>query len=129
MTRRREFEAVRLHGSSAGGRHLAIGLLAHPDALKPKAGVIVPKALGCAPVRNQLKRRLREIIRLALPALEGIPSRPAFVTIARRASVNADFATLSAEWHRLARKAGLWPPTTNRPAEPPAAGQPLAPRP
>ena len=80
------------------------------------AGVIVPKALGCAPVRNRLKRCLREIIREALPTLEGEIARPAFVTIARRASTSADFASLRAEWHRLARKVGLCPPRTARSA-------------
>ena len=80
------------------------------------AGVIVPKALGCAPVRNRLKRCLREIIREALPTMEREAARPAFVTIARRASTGADFASLRAEWHRLARKAGLCPPRAVRSA-------------
>lgn len=142
MTRRREFEAVRLRGSSVGGKLLAIGFLEqpeaghHPEAVKqpravnqtkavnqPKAvklmaGVIVPKAIGCAPVRNRLKRCLREIIREALPTLEEATARPAFVTIARRASTGADFASLRAEWHRLARKVGLCPPRTVRSAPP-----------
>ncbi len=118
MTRRREFEAVRLRGSSVGGKLLAIGFLDQPEAVKLMAGVIVPKAIGCAPVRNRLKRCLREIIREALPTLEGETARPAFVTIARRASAGADFASLRAEWHRLARKAGLCPPRTVRSAPP-----------
>ncbi len=128
MTRRREFEAVRLRGSSVGGKLLAIGFLEQPlavnqpmaviqpKAVKLMAGVIVPKALGCAPVRNRLKRCLREIIREALPTMEREPARPAFVTIARRASAGADFASLRAEWHRLARKAGLCPPRAVRSA-------------
>lgn len=131
MTRRREFEAVRLRGSSVGGKLLAIGFLEQseavnqPAALKLMAGVIVPKAIGCAPVRNRLKRCLREIIREALPTLEGEIARPAFVTIARRASVGADFASLRAEWHRLARKVGLYPPRTARSA-PPSMAAPAA---
>ena len=128
MTRRREFEAVRLRGSSVGGKLLAIGFLEQPlavnqpmaviqpKAVKLMAGVIVPKALGCAPVRNRLKRCLREIIREALPTMEREAARPAFVTIARRASAGADFASLRAEWHRLARKAGLCPPRAVRSA-------------
>jgi ribonuclease P protein component len=136
MTRRREFEAVRLRGSSVGGKLLAIGFLEQseavnqpmainqPMAVKLMAGVIVPKAIGCAPVRNRLKRCLREIIREALPTLEGEIARPAFVTIARRASVGADFASLRAEWHRLARKVGLCPPRTVRSA-PPSMAAPI----
>lgn len=142
MTRRREFEAVRLRGSSVGGKLLAIGFLEQPElghqpeavvqpeavkhpravnqlkAVKLMAGVIVPKAIGCAPVRNRLKRCLREIIREALPTLERETARPAFVTIARRASVGADFASLRAEWHRLARKVGLCPPRAVRSTPP-----------
>lgn len=110
MTRRRDFEAVRQQGRSAGGRLLAMGVLSPEASRKPLAGVIVPKPLGSAPVRNHLKRRLREIIRHALPTIEsGTSVPPAFVTIARRGSVQADFAELHAEWHRLARKTGLWP--------------------
>jgi ribonuclease P protein component len=128
MTRRREFEAVRLHGSSAGGRLIALGLLVPAAAVKPKAGVIVPKALGSAPVRNRLKRQLREIIREALPALEAAGARPpSFVTIARRGSVGARFADLRSEWHRLARKTGL--STARPPAPPPPAATPAGPPP
>lgn len=138
MTRRREFEAVRLRGSSVGGKLLAIGFLEQPlavdnpladnqpAAVKLMAGVIVPKALGCAPVRNRLKRCLREIIREALPTMEREPARPAFVTIARRASAGADFASLRAEWHRLARKVGLCPPRTVRSAPPSMAAPVIA---
>jgi ribonuclease P protein component len=117
MTHRRDFEAVRLHGSSVGSRLLALGRLDVPATAKPKAGVIVPKALGVAPVRNRLKRQLREIIREALPVLESASAHPpVFVTIARRASVHAGFDELRTEWFRLARKVGLWPASVTLPA-------------
>lgn len=110
MTRRREFEAVRTHGTSAGGRLLAVSVLNQPDAVRSTFGVIVPKALGSAPTRNRIKRRLRAIIQQALPILEKQPGPAhACVTIARRASAGASFADLHREWHRLARRAGLWP--------------------
>ena len=123
MTRRRDFEAVRLRGVSVGGRLMALGLLETPSTAKTKAGVIVPKALGTAPVRNRLKRQLREIIRHALPVLESSSViSPVFVTIARRGSVHASFAELHDEWHRLARKSGLWPAGRPSPSTHPCPG-------
>lgn len=126
MTRRREFEAVRLKGQSAGGRLLALGVL--PGLFpfsKAKAGVIVPKALGTAPVRNQIKRRLREIIR---EAVGQFPPAWGVVTIARRGSVGADYAALRSEWRRLARKTGVLPRPAHSerpaPAPPSAADRP-----
>jgi ribonuclease P protein component len=119
MKTRHDFEAVRLHGESVGGRLLAIGRLVRTDATRVQIGVIVPKALGSAPVRNRLKRRLREIIRHALPVIEaGNPAPVSLVTIARRGSVPVGFCDLHAEWHRLARKLGVWPRDTPSPATP-----------
>jgi len=128
MTQSRDFEAVRRRGSSVGSRLLALGVLEDPSATRPKCGVIVPKALGSAPLRNHLKRQLREIIRHALPAIESArPHPPVCVTIARRASVGATFDDLRREWHRLARRAGLSRPptqptlpTTPSPPDPPS---------
>ena len=108
LTRRRDYEAVRTQGFSRGGRVLALGVLAGTGDPKVKAGLIVPKALGSAPVRNQIKRRLREIVRQSLDTL---PAHHAIVTIARRGAVGADFATLRREWRRLARQAGVLPRT------------------
>ncbi|MFN0125262.1 MAG: ribonuclease P protein component [Verrucomicrobiales bacterium] len=123
MTRRREFEAVRVGGTSAGGRLLAVSVLNQPDAVRSKFGVIVPKALGAAPTRNRIKRRLRAIIQQALPILEKQPGPArACVTIARRASPEASFADLYREWHRLARQIGLWPP--GHPVPPVAGAEP-----
>ncbi len=128
LTRRRDYEAVRLRGASTGGRLLGMGILkevppekalpdqhaAPPTAAprpKPRLGVIVPKALGPAPMRNRIKRRLREILR---EVMDDVP--PYFiVTIARRGAVGADFADLRAEWRRLARRLGVLAPPPPKP--------------
>jgi ribonuclease P protein component len=108
MTRRREFDLVRENGRTQGGKLLAVGAWAHAPHHAPKAGIIVPKSLGPAHVRNRIKRRLREIIRHSLPR---VPPHHAVVTIARRGAVHADFPALAAEWNRLAlRVAALAPP-------------------
>jgi ribonuclease P protein component len=101
MTRRRDYELVRTQGRSQGGRLLAVSILEQPSLAGPKAGIIVPKALGCAAIRNRIKRRLREVVRHSLSELA--PDQ-FVVTIARRGSVKADFRALASEWMALARR-------------------------
>lgn len=60
----------------------------------PRVGVIVPRYKHSAVDRNRLKRRLRELARLAL--LPGIPSLD-LVIRARPEAYDASFATLRAE--------------------------------
>lgn len=130
LTRRRDYEAVRLHGTSAGGKLLGMGVLrslddptnaqplSGPNApRKPKLGVIVPKALGHAVVRNKIKRRLRAILREAAGQVP--PWR--IVTIARRGAVQADFASLRREWYRLAKRLELLPSAKARREDSPHA--------
>jgi ribonuclease P protein component len=102
LTSRREFESVRTRGRSQKGRWLTLGVLEAPDLDAFKAGLIVPKVLGNAVLRNRTKRRLREIIRR-----NALSIRPhlRIVTIVRRGSVQAEFAALEKEWLELAGKA------------------------
>ncbi|MGI8602558.1 MAG: ribonuclease P protein component [Verrucomicrobiales bacterium] len=107
ITKRREYETIRLQGRRITGRLLVLGVLDDPQVATYKAGFIVPKALGKAVLRNRTKRRLREIVRRRAVAL-----RPHIkvVTLARRQAVEAQFADLEKEWWSLARKAGLLQP-------------------
>src|ERR1700749_2318457 len=60
----------------------------------PRIGLTVPKALGKAVDRNRIKRRLREIVRGALPLLQV----PVDVVLHPRRSVrDAEFAQLERE--------------------------------
>ncbi len=117
LTRRADFHAVRSDGTGKGGRLLALSTLADESLTSVKAGVIVPKALGNAVVRNRIKRRLREIARRHAAEL---PPRRFVVTVARRGAVTAEFAQLESEWCWLARKLGLLPhkPSTSTPPPP-----------
>lgn len=58
------FSAMREAGSQAALRSVTSG---------PRVGLTVPKALGKAVDRNRIKRRLREIVRAALPLLGDLP--------------------------------------------------------
>ena len=58
------FVTLRLSDSPAALRSETTG---------PRIGLTVPKALGKAFERNRIKRRLREIVRSALPLLDCLP--------------------------------------------------------
>ena len=61
----------------------------------PRIGLTVPKALGKAVDRNRIKRRLRELVRAALPLLGDLPVD--VVLHPKRGVLEADFATLERE--------------------------------
>ena len=69
-----------------------------------RTGLITSRRVGGAVVRNRVRRRLREIVRLNRPALI---NNAWMVVIARHTAAGASFADLQSEWTRLARKAGL----------------------
>lgn len=64
----------------------------------PRVGYTTPKAIGKAVVRNRIKRRLREAVRLQLPQLA-----PGWEVVfnPRRGALGAEFGRLEAEVARL----------------------------
>lgn len=69
-----------------------------------RIGLTVSKKLGCAVVRNRVRRRLREIYRLHEDRF--IPGWD-IVVVARSRCVNADFGKLTNAYLSLAEKAGI----------------------
>ena len=69
-----------------------------------RVGVTVSKKLGCAVVRNRVRRRLREVYRLNehrfMPGWD-------IVVVARSRCVSADFSRLTQAYLSLAEKAGI----------------------
>lgn len=71
-------------------------LLARPNGgLGKRFGVTVTKKIGNAVVRNRMKRRFRELLRAALPAV-GLPDHD-HVLIGREGGIERDFAQMRDE--------------------------------
>jgi ribonuclease P protein component len=111
LTLSSEFLRVKTEGRSYSGRYMILGILKNIDTettVPTRTGLITSRRVGGAVVRNRVRRRLREIVRLNRPALV---SNAWLVVIARHTAANASFDELQAEWSRLARKAGLLTPS------------------
>ena len=80
------FSTLRAPGSQAALRSETAG---------PRVGLTVPKALGKAVDRNRIKRRLRELVRKALPRLGALPVD--VVLHPKRSVLDADFGVLERE--------------------------------
>lgn len=72
-----------------------------------RVGITVSKKLGCAVIRNRVRRRLREVYRLHEEQFQ-----PGWdiVVVARSRAVKASFSDLTAAYLALARKAGILVP-------------------
>ncbi|MGN6748997.1 MAG: ribonuclease P protein component [Xanthobacteraceae bacterium] len=96
LKRRSEFRAV---AQAAGARAHASGfvLQARPRGERgpPRVGFTVTKQVGNAVERNRVRRRLRELVRLAPPAL--LQAGHDYVLIARRAALKVAFEAMLQE--------------------------------
>ena len=99
-----DFRRVYDQGSRYSGPLFAAFYVRRPDCLGPKVGFTVPRAIGKAVVRNRIKRRVREAIRLRLDQLS---SACEVVINPRRKALDATFPEIEREVEKLlARCAG-----------------------
>jgi ribonuclease P protein component len=97
------FQEIRRQGNSYSEKYLVICFL--PNLLPySRFGFSVSNRIGKAVSRNQIKRRLREAIRLRMDTIQ-----PGWdiVFIARQPIRNADFHQMDAACARLLRRAHL----------------------
>lgn len=100
----KEFDRVRNEGHTVRGAMLILGVLRVGEGGSFRVGFITSRRVGGAVLRNQIRRRLREIVRRHQHELGG---GVWFVVIARPAAGQATSAALEEEWLRLAGRAEL----------------------
>jgi len=115
---RSQFDQARRQGKC--WTHRLVVLCVVPNALgSSRFGFSVSKRVGGAVVRNRVRRRLREIVRLRLPA---IASGWDVVLIARPPIAQAQFGQIETAVERLLQQAGLYamaatpPPLSGKPS-------------
>ena len=101
LTRSQEFSRIRGEGKSAANRFLVILFL--PNGLeRSRFGFLVSRRIGNAVVRNKVKRKLREAVRVT-PVKAGWDA----VFIARIGAVRAKFQELKQATDHLLRQTHL----------------------
>ena len=94
----------RLYSSSGHANSFLVLYARKNHSATNRVGVTVSKKLGCAVVRNRVRRRLREVYRLNETRFA-----PGWdvVVVARSRCVKADFHQLTHAYLSLAEKAGI----------------------
>lgn len=107
LFRASEFQRVKHEGTSFHGKFIVLSVLKNVPDPEVRVGLITSRRVGGAVQRNRVRRRLREIVRTAIPRIApGI-----WVTlVARQAAAAASLQTLSAEWQQLARRSSIFTP-------------------
>lgn len=109
----RDFRRVREGGRSWSSALLILG--ARPNHTgRSRCGFVVGRKQGGAVLRNRLKRRTREAVRLIYAQI--VPGWD-LVFIVRAGVLNAPWGHLQRAVHTLLKQAGLWQSTPAHPAK------------
>ena len=99
ILRSKDFRRVYEHGARYSGPYFAAFYVRRPDSeAGPKIGFTVPRSLGGAVVRNRIKRRVREAVRLRLDQLS---PQWEIVFNPRRAAKDSPLTELTREIEKL----------------------------
>ncbi len=86
---------------------MTFGVMDGDDISSLRVGFVTSRRVGGAVVRNRVRRRLREIVRLHQAQLR---QDLWLITIARSSAARASYEELQDEWLRLAERASILAP-------------------
>lgn len=98
LLRSKDFRRIYAQGIRYSGPLFAAFCVRESQPDGPRIGFTVPRALGKAVVRNRIKRRVREAVRLHL---EGLSPEWSIIINPRRKASEAPFAQIGTEIERL----------------------------
>jgi len=102
LLKRAEFRRVYDQGSRVTSSSFAMFFAARSsDPGGPRIGFTTPRALGKAVIRNRIKRRMREAVRLELPRLSATAD---YIFHPRRSVLEVGFSQLRREVERIFRR-------------------------
>lgn len=99
------FPLVMEKGRSRANRYLVLYYLPDPDKKEIRLAISVPRKLAKAVVRNQVRRRLREVFRASVGNLK---EGGQFAFIVRKDGLLASFGELEYAVRDVLTKAELW---------------------
>jgi ribonuclease P protein component len=102
LRKRAQFLAVR-RGDKRRGRLFLLEVLDRGDVAAPRVGFTVTKKVGNAAVRNRIRRRLKEAVRVH--AAGDMCAGSDYVIVGREDVLAAPFSDIGAELSRRLRKA------------------------
>ena len=103
LTRKREYDRVFQQGGKTVGS-VFVCYMARSEEQGGRLGIAVSRHVGCAVVRNRLKRHIREYYRTHRPLLNYAAD---IVIVARPGARQLDYARCADALDRLLRRGGL----------------------
>ncbi|MFW6377234.1 MAG: ribonuclease P protein component [bacterium] len=102
LKKNKEFRRVYNRGKSIASRYLVLYYFPN-QSQESKLGLSISKKIGNAVVRNKIRRRIKEIIRLKKNIKRGFD----LIFIARMPIVELDYSRMEKDVNKLIKRAGL----------------------
>lgn len=105
LAKRKDFNKVYRLGKSAANRQFVVYFMANPKTEKMRVGISTSKKLGGAVLRNRVRRRVKEIVRLNSDRI--LPGHD-LIIIVRKAAMDMTYAELENSLMHALKRASVY---------------------